>query len=286
MVNPSLVERIQRVGKRHLKHLYFRVAKPVSNPVPVFVLGYGRSGTTMLIDALEHDWRVEVFQENDQRMANNYEIEWDRIDLAVKMCGAPVALFKPILNSFEIARLLDLDNRAFAIWMFRDVDPVVRSSLKKFGSSVATMLRSLTVSDATDSWLGRGMPADVLQELRQLDHSLFTDEDWMALVWWSVNRTLTDSAPAVRRRIRVVKYDAFIRNPGEELREIYEKMHLSPRHEATRWIGKSGSSNVHVLPLAGSVRSLCSSLRTQIEKLYLPTPDATIGVSDSSITLR
>ncbi len=64
MVNPSVAERIQHVGKQPRKREYFRPVRSGSDPLPAFVLGYGRSGTTRLIDPFEHDGRIEVFQKS------------------------------------------------------------------------------------------------------------------------------------------------------------------------------------------------------------------------------
>ena len=35
-------------------------------------MGYGRSGTTMVLNAFDRDMRIEILGENDPRIAKNY----------------------------------------------------------------------------------------------------------------------------------------------------------------------------------------------------------------------
>ena len=58
--NRSLLEVATRSGKRYLKKAAFLLRRPRGKARPVFIMGYGRSGTTMLSEAFDHDMRIEV----------------------------------------------------------------------------------------------------------------------------------------------------------------------------------------------------------------------------------
>ncbi|MEZ5595559.1 MAG: hypothetical protein R3E84_04075 [Pseudomonadales bacterium] len=89
----------------------------------------------MIIDALEHDWRIEVYQENDPRIARDFLLLKDKLHDEILRCQAPVSVMKPILNSFDAGTLLSAHPNARVLWMIRTVDPglVVHSALRKFG---------------------------------------------------------------------------------------------------------------------------------------------------------
>ncbi len=267
MTNPILSERAQRRIKRVAKHVVhpFRMAR--GRATPVFVLGYGRSGTTMLIDALEHDMRIEVYQENDPRIARQFLLEWERLAPAITACQAPVAVMKPILDSFAVKRLLSVHPKARVLWMLRDVDAVVRSALKKFGPGVAESLQRNVNGQPDDSWLARGAPAEALQQLRSLEQGQLATEDWMALVWWIVNRTLIVENLSAESRLTLVRYERLLQSPEETMQQVYDVLGLPVRPASIRWL-EAGSPSRKLVSLHASVRAMCEALEADIARQF------------------
>ena len=266
MTNPILRERVQRRLKRVAKHWLHAVLPRRHGPRPAFVLGYGRSGTTMLIDALEHDWRIEVYQENDIRIARDFLLVYPQLLPAIERCKAPVSVMKPILDSFAAQRLLDVHPDARVIWMMRDVDPVVRSALKKFGPSVAESLKMLVEGKTDSSWIARGIPESILHTLRALPTSTFQVEDWMALVWWSVNQTLSADGLLQNPRLRLIHYETLIMSPEETMRGVYDYLGLTYRNKATEWIQPTVKGPQKAIQLTPLVRKMCDDLSRQLHQ--------------------
>jgi hypothetical protein len=258
-------EKILRRSKRLLKPVLFRLNSGPKTAQPIFVMGYGRSGTTMLLDAFEHDMRIEVLGENDPRVAENYILLPAKVAPTISASRAAAIVMKPILDSFNVRELLVAHPRARVIWAFRHFDPVISSAVKMFGSRVADELRDLVVYGTGNGWLARGVPGETLEILRGLDSSEFGTNDWMALVWWSVNRTLLSADIANHDRLLLVQYEDLVRDPSTSMERLYDFMGLRYRESAGEWIKSPATPNKgQSVPLLPPIRCMCEELITHI----------------------
>ncbi len=285
MKNPVVREAISRKLKRLLKRARFIIAGSQGNALPIFVMGYGRSGTTMLLDVFEHDLRVDVLGENDPRIAHDHMLVHSRVAPAISASRAKVIVMKPILDSFSVCELLQDHPTARVIWAFRLFEPVVASALKKFGTSVADELREVVVNNSGDGWLRRGIPDSTLRQLRRLDNSNFGPNDWMALVWWSVNLTLLSHGLIDSERLLLVKYEDLVRDPDDWMRKIYGFIDLPYRRGATEWIISNSATKQIRVEITREVRQLCEELVANIDQAAKQAPDFTPKRSIRNSTL-
>ncbi len=218
----------------------------------------------MLLDAFEHDMRMDVFGENDSRIASNHMLIRERVAPVISASHAPVVVMKPILDSFIVCDVLREHPTARVIWALRGFEPVIASALKKFGSSVADEMREVVVHDRGNGWLKRGLPKDTLHTLRALNVADLGPNEWMALVWWSVNRTLLLPELAGNDRLLLVSYEDLIREPEGGMRTIYSFIGLPFRRNAIDWIDPlSATRHIH-LNLNPEIRQLCDELVASI----------------------
>ena len=118
-------EKVFRRLSRYKKELLCSVRKPFKNTLPVFIMGCGRSGTTMMINIFHRDNRTESLNENSPKIAENYMLVFDRIPQAISGSKAPILVMKPILNSFDALELLKTYYNSKIIWMLRDYKDMV-----------------------------------------------------------------------------------------------------------------------------------------------------------------
>jgi hypothetical protein len=263
-IAPIPAEKLVRRTKRIIKKVHFLFRSSRGTTQPVFVLGYGRSGTTMLLEAFEHDMRIEVLGENDPRIADNYMLVRERVAPVIESSSARVIVMKPILNSFDVAELMREHPKARIVWVFRSFEPVVASALKKFGRSVADELRDLVMTGTGNGWLRRGLPQDTLRCLREMNHSALGTNDWMALVWWSVNRVLTVPGLIESSRFLLVRYEDIVEDPSKAMERIYHFIRLAPQRNMGRWVDSritATRTEIDVLPY---VRKICEELNAWI----------------------
>ena len=222
-------EKIYRRFICYKKRLLFANRRPYHNTLPVFIMGCGRSGTSMMVNIFQRDNRIEALAENDPKVAQNFMLVYEKIVSAVEYCKTPVLIMKPILNSFDASRLLEMHDQAKIIWMLRDYKDMVVSSIKKFRSVVPGYMKNLVLFKKGNNWLSSGMPTETLEILSNIDSTAFTDYDWMGLVWWSVNRTIMLDRLYQSERFLLLEYENLVRHPDPVLSRVYEYFDLQNR---------------------------------------------------------
>ena len=259
-------ERIIRKLVTINKKLFFLFMSSKNNTTPVFIQGCGRSGTTMLLNIFIKDYRVETFGENDPRIAQNYMLKMDRIADNITNSKAKVVVMKPILNSFDANTLLTKFSFSKCVWMIRNFSDMVNSSLIKFGNDVAKYLKDYVLYDKGNNWISKGLPIETKRIISNLDTEKFTENDWMALVWWSVNRTIMIEKLLQNHDFILIKYERFVKEPDFWLEKIY-------RHVELPYI-KSSKKDVHEMSVGKGmsikfnpiVQKMCDELDHELTK--------------------
>src|SRR5690606_18939230 len=109
---------------------------PSGHSTPLFLVGCGRSGTTMLLRHLGRSWQVEAYNENQPEAFERWRLrDLPTIAGLISDSPAPVVAFKPILNTPQTHQFLDEFPEARLIFIFRHFDDVINSSMKKFGKA-------------------------------------------------------------------------------------------------------------------------------------------------------
>jgi len=261
-------EKTLRKLRRFRKNLLFSFLKSNKNTVPMFIMGYGRSGTSILLNILDHDSRIEALGENDHKIAKNYMLLYEKLNPVTKNSKAQVLVMKPILNSFDAYRILEEYNNAKIIWMVRDYKDVIASAIKKFGPTVANYMKNYVLYNKGNNWISSGLPDDTLKILKNLEKTDFTIYDWMAIVWWSINRTILLNNLLLKNRFLLVYYENLVTNPKEALNQIYNFIGIPYKFKFEKYIYRSSIGkgiNIHLNP---ATEAMCNNLITEINKLY------------------
>lgn len=227
----------------------------------LFILGSGRSGTSMMTDVFMRDLRIDSLAEDDPRVANkNYMLNLERIKPTIMASKYEHIVIKPILNSFKCAHLLDFVEGSKAIWMFRNYKDVVLSSLELFGDLVAGYLKKLVETNQGNNWIGQGIHQDTIEMIRKMDFQSFSKVDWMSLVWWSVNRTIVIDGPTKRKELLLIQYEDLVRHPVKYLQRIYEHIGLNYKSNAHKYIHSRSIGRGKELLVEANIAELCDSL--------------------------
>ena len=218
----------------------------------------------MLLNTFERDLRVDVFGENDARVAENYRLVHEKISPAIEACKTNVLVMKPILNSFDVSSLMNDYRRVKIIWAWRNYQDVVASALKEFGPDVPNYLREIVLEDKGNNWISESLHTESLEILRGLDSVGFTDSDWMALIWWAVNRTVIVHDLSEKERFLLVSYEQVVQNVDVYIRSIYDFIGLSYKQPGS-YVHTASVKKGAKIKLSKDVEKMCANLCQELE---------------------
>jgi hypothetical protein len=263
MISP-LQEEVARRLTRYKRQIKCTFRRSHGQTLPVFVMGYGRSGTTMMLNTFALDERFEIFRENDPRIARDFMLVYEKIGQAISGSKAEVLVMKPILNSFNTSRILADYKNSKIIWMLRDYRDVTASAVKRFGSTVGDYLKAQVETGSGDNWLAHGIPHETLTYLRTMKSTSFTDYDWMALVWWSVNRTILLDQLHKCDRFQLLRYENLVKDTENVLAELFEFLGLEYKKDLGKYIHDMSVGKGSRIQLQTAVQEMCDKLTEEI----------------------
>ncbi|MGD8750765.1 MAG: sulfotransferase [Anaerolineales bacterium] len=200
---------------------------------PIFVVGCGRSGTTMLLRQLSTSWQIEPFNEDHPTAFDNWRLRrLDAIKDIINGCQAPIALFKPILNTTQSNEFLTTFPDAKILFVYRNYNDVINSSLKSFGVENRRNHIKRWMSNDFDEFAFAPPPEKTKRLVRSLWNPLINNETGAALYWLFYNRLYYDMGMDNDERIILVNYEDLAQNP----RSGFERV--------TRFIGVSYSEKM------------------------------------------
>lgn len=257
-------EKIDRRLRRCKKMLLWKFKKKHKNTLPIFILGCGRSGTSMMVRMFEFDDRIETLGENNPKIQSNYMLLKDKVVSVVDNCKAPIIVTKPILNSFEAYKFLTDHQCLNIVWMLRDYRDMAASSVIKFGPVVSDYIKELVQQNTGDNWLSNGMPDETLTILRSIDTRHLSHHDWMCLVWWSVNRTIIIDRLYQHQRFILINYEHLVRDPTSAIDSLYKKLGLSYKPNILKYINPASIGKGKTISVNPVIQELCDQLTEEL----------------------
>ena len=188
------------------------------------ILGFQRSGTTILGQCLDRDWRVQNYGEYALSVPGGDAPRLrplDEVARALADGGAPIAVIKPLVESQHALKMLEIFPNCRALWLYRDVRPVALSNVKKFPDYNAAKLLNLLSSARDTHWVNEGLSAEVQDTLRTYDPTSLSQFERIALVWYARNQLFFDLGLDQRPEVVLVRYEELIRYPEVQMRRIY-----------------------------------------------------------------
>lgn len=218
----SMAHSLQISGSRLMTELQRRLFHN-GRSRPGFIVGCGRSGTSMLLSHLSKSWQVEPYNEDHPAAFDNYRLkDTGTIAKLVKTSRAPLSLFKPILSTTTTIRLLSTFPQARFLFVFRHFDDVVKSSMKKFGAENRLGHVRSWMEDDFGEFAFAPPPEVTRKYLRELWRPNASAETGAALYWLFYNRLFFDLDLDQQDRLLLVQYERIVQNPGRSMEDIAE----------------------------------------------------------------
>jgi hypothetical protein len=242
-----------------------RRLNPTSESRPVFLVGCGRSGTSMLVWQLEKSWQVQLYNEDHPAAFDNYRFRSPAvIESLLTASRAPITLFKPILDTVQTPFLLDRFLNGKAVFVFRHYNDVINSSLKKFG----TNNRINHVRDWMENDFAEFDVAPPLETTKRFIRDLWRQdlsaEEGAALYWLFYNRLFTDLGLQADPRVLLICYETLVTNADDQFRRLITFLEAQWEERFSAGVFSS-SINKHKAPnICAEISAACDALYAQL----------------------
>ncbi len=249
----------EKVNRKIIEYLKkFKISRKTDTKL-LFIMGSGRSGTSILTNLLDHSFNTEVHGETSKQLMKDYMLLFKNVKKVRYNSKSKVVVAKPILNSFQINKILKEFKDVKIIWMIRNHKDVINSALNKFGPKVGYYLKEMVNYNIINknNWVSKTIPNKYVNRIEKMNTSKFTDSDWMGLVWWSVNQIILETNLINNPRIKIIRYKDFILNPEKILTDIKNYIGENINTKCTRYIYNSSLYKGQSISLNKNVNELC-----------------------------
>jgi hypothetical protein len=284
----TVVGKVKATRELRAKQRWQHQINPTRETMPLFLVGNGRSGTSMLVYHLTRSWHIDLYNEDNPAAFEKWFLrDLSIIEKVVADSYAPITLFKPIKDTYRIHTLLERFPHAKALFSFRHFDDVINSSRKRFyvdfGKKMGKMVEEIT--PPVDRWMQDDFveyaaappPAITKQFIRSLWHVSLSLESKIALHWLFVNSLYFDLELDSDPTIKAVRYESLVLNPKAEFKAICEFLTIPFEAKMVNDVFASSINKKNAPDLAPAIRAAC-------EKLYQRLCDA-IGAENEFATV-
>lgn len=206
-------EKLHKNAFRFLKSLYYNIFPTNKKPGIIFVSGVPRSGTNMMMDLLDRNWKTQVFHESDSRAFSHYQLkDIETIKNLVDISRSEELVFKALLDSHRLADLMSIFQPSTAIWMFRDYKDVVNSIIKRWPNG-RNRLEEIVFKHQEGTWRSEGLTEKTYRIIVEKYREDLDNASAHALFWFYRNQLFFDQGFDNRQDITLIKYEDFIRHP-------------------------------------------------------------------------
>lgn len=263
--------RVRQGLRSTTKSVYHRLPPRRSVQKVVFIVGCQRSGTTLLNSMFDRDWRTSVYKEQSRLSSRDSDKglrlnPLDEVATAIAADPAPIVVLKPLVESQNIAELLDYFEGSKAVWLYRRHTDVASSYLRRWNDRSISDLRSI-VNDRND-WRNEHVSQDVREIVTAHFSEHMAAHDASALYWFSRNRHFIDRRLGSDPRVTLCRYEVLVQRPRDEIARLYEfiDVPLPARSLIDRVHTRSVERGASVT-LSESVDALCTALLNRLDDM-------------------
>ena len=181
----------------------------------VWLAGVQRSGTNMMMDALDRHSLTRVFHEADQSVFEDYNLKNnEEIAKHFKRTMAKVVVAKALLDADRIAELMSYFEDAKVIWPVRNFSDVINSHIVRW-AGFREWVDEIVAGGHKHNWRGRNISSHVEDILDELYFPECSVADCKALFWLIRNQIFFDEKLDANPNAMVLRYEDFVQNPKQ-----------------------------------------------------------------------
>jgi hypothetical protein len=247
--------------------------QPGERKALLFILGFQRSGTTLMLRIFERDLNTKIYGEFSilSSLDKERHIRLNPLPMVKEVIDkdrAPLIIVKPLVETQNATKLFDYFKEAKGLWMYRHYKDVISSAISRFGARRGDALRCI-VDRIPNNWRSENVP-DAMREI-VLKH--FSEEmnpyDAAALFWFVRNNFFfhlnLDKNPAVM----ICKYEDLVISPLTIMRQVYDFVGCPfPGEKAVTEVHASSVKKGANIELSPEIELLCQEMWDKLNKVY------------------
>lgn len=234
---------------------------PSGVSLPIFLVGCGRSGTSMFIWQLDKSWQIKLYNEDHPAAFDEYRLRDFRVVARLTQESiAPFTLFKPILDTVQTMELLDHFPGSKAIFAFRHYTDVINSSLKKFGTyNRINHVKGWMTEDFAE--FAVCPPPEASKEVvRVLWANDLSPEEGAALYWLFYNRLYYDLGLHDDPRTILIRYETLVTEPREQFEKVIAFLGAEFEEKMVEGVHARSINKNDPPPLRPAIMTACEEL--------------------------
>ena len=217
--------RLTRVRSKSLRHTITHSSGSLPAEV-VLVSGVQRSGTNMLMSALERSWETDVYHEHDVRAFDNYYMrDLPIIQLLHSRCKARFFVLKALLEAHKLRDLKAAFPSVKSVWLFRNYADMINSHMVSWAGG-RERIDQIVEDPSSGGFRTMGMSEETLAFVRAHFHPDMNDASALGLFWLYRNQLFFDQALQNDPDTMVVRYEDLVTQPGETLELVCDHLKL------------------------------------------------------------
>ena len=247
---------------------FLNIRRNDSSKIPLFVVGCQRSGSTMILNVLSRSPECRVYHEGNSAAFDHFRLRADQtIQRLINKGRQRVVVFKPLNDSQRAKRLLEVYMNARAIWVYRQYQDVVKSSVRKWGSAQKEIL--LGISEGCERIPGQDaiserMSPETMCLVKKLCSEDMTAEDGAGLHWYVRNLIYWELHDDPR--VLLVRYEDLVKRPEGRFLEVFELIGCKFRQEYVSDIYDSSIGTGEAASINGEIKGLCEEMTARLRR--------------------
>jgi hypothetical protein len=178
-----------------------------------------------------------------------------------------VVVFKPNNDLQYAGVFLDADPNSRVLWVYRDYRDAINSSIKRWGNAHRDIMLGIArgrILHAGQAAIAEGVGETLLAELQDLCRDAPGLEDGAALLWYARNSLYYD-LHLEDNRVRLVNYEATVRNPRKQFARMFEFAGVRFKHRYVRGVFGSSIGKEDPPELDERIEAKCRSLMRRLD---------------------
>lgn len=262
-------KKLKKAGKASYQYLRFY---SVESRAIGLIMGMQRSGTGMLLEAFDNDWRCKVFGEDSELTLGSstrkrMKLRWKPYTQVAQILAqqkAPLLIAKPLVESQCAEAILEDLVEAKIIWSYRHYQDVAMSCRDKWGLDIIRLNLLPIVEDRVD-WFAEGVSDETREVVKTYYNERRSQLDLWCLCWYVRNDIVLHYK---NLPVQMAYYDQLAQEPANEMRRLYDFLDYPyPGDHIVRHIHTKSVRRGNNIEISDEIRILCDSMLSRLMAL-------------------
>jgi len=256
-----------RYVARLLKGVKGTYKPALKQTTPLFVAGWQRSGTTMLMNIFHLHPDIEVYNEAyNSKVFTDFRIRnIEILTNTVKQSRFPVACYKIICDSHILDTFVEAFPEAKLIWMYRSAADNAESHIRKFPHATRA-IKLVAQNQPGGGWFAEGVGSEIAKRVRDIAKKDLTEFDYACLAWWVRNSLYFDLGLEKASSVRVLQYEQLVKNPREIMKNVFDWVGLSWNEKVFKYVHSGSVGKPNLPSIDPEVAELCNGLKEKLDQ--------------------